>query len=356
MAKKQEVQERATAMVQKSFNLSNFKKKKGYSNSSVKFKEQGWIPLSKAFQDITSLPGIPTGHITLLRGHSDTGKTTALLEAAVNAQKMGILPVFIITEMKWSWEHAREMGLEFNEVKDANDNVIDYEGHFLYADRGTLNTIEDVAVYIADLLDEQIKGNLPFDMCFFWDSIGSVPCELSVRSNKNNNEWNAGAMSTQFGNNLNQKVLLSRKENSPYTNTMVAINKVWTMKPESPMGQPKLQNKGGMSMWYDATLVITFGNITNPGTSKIKAIKDGLQVEFAKRTNIQIEKNHIGGVQSRGRVVMTAHGFIADDKREIDRYKDNHKEHWLKLVGSLDFDLVEEGDLEEDTIIPDLLD
>jgi len=354
--KKEEVKARATAEVRKSFNLSNFKKKKGFSNASVKFKEQGWIPLSKAFQDITSLPGIPTVHITLLRGHSDTGKTTALIEAAVNAQKMGILPVFIITEMKWSWEHAKEMGLKVEEVTDSDGNITDYEGHFLYADRGTLNTIEDVAVYIADLMDEQEKGNLPFDMCFFWDSIGSVPCDLSVRSNKNNNEWNAGAMSTQFGNNLNQKILLSRKENSPYTNTLVAINKVWTMKPESPMGQPKLQNKGGMSMWYDSTLVITFGNITNPGTSKIKAIKSGMQVEFAKRTNVQVEKNHIGGVQSLGRIVMTPHGFIADDKRAIDKYKDAHKEHWLKLVGSVDFYLIEEGDLPEDPITPNLLD
>jgi hypothetical protein len=82
---------------------------------------------------------------------------------------MGILPVFIITEMKWSWEHAKEMGLQFEETKDAEGNILDYEGHFLYADRGQLNTIEDVAVYIADLMDEQAKGNLPFDMCFFWE-------------------------------------------------------------------------------------------------------------------------------------------------------------------------------------------
>ena len=139
--KKEEVKARATSAVRKSFNLSNFKKKKGFSNSSVKFKEQGWIPLSKAFQDITSLPGIPTGHISLLRGHSDTGKTTALIEAAVSAQKLGILPVFIITEMKWSWEHAKEMGLEVSEVTDENGTITDYEGHFLYADRGVLNTI-----------------------------------------------------------------------------------------------------------------------------------------------------------------------------------------------------------------------
>ena len=351
MAKRQSTQQAAAKKVKASFSLDKFKEKKGFSTSSVKFKPQQWIPLSPAFQEITSIPGIPTGHITILRGHSDTGKTTALLEAAVNAQAMGVLPVFIITEMKWSWEHAKEMGLEIEPVTDDKGNITDYTGFFIYADRGTLNTIEDVAVFIADLMDEQAKGDLPYDLCFFWDSIGSVPCELSVKSNKNNNEWNAGAMSTQFGNNLNQKILLSRKEGSPYTNTLVAINKVWTMKPESPMGQPKLQNKGGMSMWYDATMVITFGNITNPGTSKIKAIKNGKQVEFAKRTNIQIEKNHISGVTTRGRIVMTQHGFIDDSSKAIDQYKNAHKDHWLTLLGSVDFDLFEEGDLEEDMAV-----
>jgi hypothetical protein len=54
-----------------------------------------------------------------------------------------------------------------------------------------------------------------------------------------------------------------------------------------PMGQPKLMNKGGFAMWFDATFVVTFGNIANAGTNKIKAIKDGKQVEFAKRTNLQ---------------------------------------------------------------------
>ena len=349
MAKRKGISENAEAAIKKSFSLDKFKKSKGLSNSSIKFKEQRWIPLSKAFQEITSIPGIPEGHITLLRGHSDTGKTTALLEAAVAAQKMGILPVFIITEMKWSWEHAREMGLEFQEVVDEETGeIVDYEGFFIYTDRGQMNTIEDVAAFILDLIDDQKQGDLPYNMCFFWDSIGSVPCDLSVRSNKNNNEWNAGAMSTQFGNNVNQKILLSRKEGSKYTNTLVAINKVWTMKPESPMGMAKLQNKGGMSMWYDATLVVTFGNITNPGTSKIKAIKSGMQVEFAKRTNIQIEKNHINGIQSRGRIVMTPHGFIDDDKKAIDKYKDAHKDRWLTLLGSVDFDLIEEGSMEED--------
>jgi len=326
------------------FDLTKFKEKK-MLNSNVKFKEQRWIPLSPAFQDVTSVPGIPMGHIVLLRGHSDTGKTTAMIEAAVSAQKMKVLPVFIITEMKWNWEHATQMGLQVNEIVDeTTGEVLNYEGNFIYVDRETLHTIEDVAAFILDLLDEQKKGNLPYDLLFLWDSIGSVPCELSVRSNKNNNEWNAGAMSTQFGNNVNQKMTLSRKESSPYTNTLVCVNKVWTAKAEVPMGQPKLMNKGGFAMWFDATFVVTFGNISNAGTSKIKAIKDGKQVEFAKRTNLQIDKNHINGVQSRGKIIMTPHGFITDNDKELKTYKDAHASEWMKILGGMDFDIFEEND------------
>ena len=192
--KRKSLSEAVDKELKSSFNLNNFKNKKGLA-SNVKFKAQDWIPLSPAFQEVTSVPGIPLGHISLLRGHSDTGKTTALLEAAVAAQKRGILPVFIITEMKWSWEHAKMMGFDVTEIFDEETGeLVDYEGQFIYVDRESINTIEDVAAFILDLMDEQKKGNLPFDLMFLWDSIGSVPCEMSVKSNKNNNEWNAGAM------------------------------------------------------------------------------------------------------------------------------------------------------------------
>jgi hypothetical protein len=344
MAKKRKsLSEAVDKELKSSFSLDSFKNKKGLA-SNVKFKSQDWIPLSPAFQEVTSVPGIPLGHISLLRGHSDTGKTTALLEAAVAAQKRGILPVFIITEMKWSWEHAKMMGFEVDEIFDTETGeLVDYEGQFLYVDRETLHTIEDVAAFILDLMDEQKKGNLPYDLLFLWDSIGSIPCEMSVKSNKNNNEWNAGAMSTQFGNNVNQRITLSRKESSKYTNTLVCVNKVWAAKPVVPMGQPKLMNKGGFAMWFDATFVVTFGNIADSGTSKLKAIKDGKQVEFAKRTNLQIDKNHINGIQSRGKIVMTPHGFILDNDKDLKGYKESQKEEWKKVLGGGDFNIIEEN-------------
>ena len=339
---KKSLSEAVSKEIKSKFDLSSFKEKKGLKQN-VKFKDQEWIPLSQAFQDVTSIPGIPTGHIVLLRGHSDTGKTTALLEAAVSAQKRGILPVFIITEMKWNWEHAKQMGLEVNEIVDKETGEItNFEGEFIYADRETIHSIEDVAMFILDLMDEQKRGNLPYDLLFLWDSIGSVPCEMSIKSNKNNNEWNAGAMSTQFGNSVNQRITLSRKESSAFTNTLVCINKVWTAKVESPMGQPKLMNKGGFAMWFDSTFVVTFGNISNAGTSKIKAIKDGKQVEFAKRVNLQIDKNHINGVTTRGKIVMTPHGFINDNDKELKSYKEQNAKAWKDILGGTDFQIVEE--------------
>jgi len=339
---KKSLSEAVSKEIKSKFDLSSFKEKKGLKQN-VKFKDQEWIPLSQAFQDVTSIPGIPTGHIVLLRGHSDTGKTTALLEAAVSAQKRSILPVFIITEMKWNWEHAKQMGLQVDEVVDKETGeIVNYEGEFIYADRETIHSIEDVAKFILDLMDEQKRGNLPYDLLFLWDSIGSVPCEMSIKSNKNNNEWNAGAMSTQFGNSVNQRITLSRKESSEYTNTLVCINKVWTAKAESPMGKPKLMNKGGFAMWFDSTFVVTFGNISNAGTSKIKAIKDGKQVEFAKRVNLQIDKNHINGVTTRGKIVMTPHGFINDDDKELKAYKNENAKAWQDILGGTDFTIVEE--------------
>ena len=336
-------------MAIKKKDFSSIKKK---FSTSAKYKPQRFLDLGENFLDAVGVPGPAIGHLNMFLGHSDTGKTTALIEAAVSAQKTGMLPVFIITEMKWNWEHAMQMGLDIEEVFDEETcELIDYQGNFIYADRETIHTIEDVAAFILDMMDEQKKGNLPYDLLFLWDSIGSIPCEMSVKSNKNNNEWNAGAMSTQFGNNVNQRITLSRKESSKYTNTLVCVNKVWAAKPVVPMGQPKMMNKGGFAMWYDATFVVTFGNIANAGTNKIKAVKDGKQVEFAKRTNLQIDKNHINGITTRGKIIMTPHGFIEDNDKALKDYKGEQVEAWSKILGGMDFDIFEEETSESPTNI-----
>ena len=335
-------------IAKKNFDLAAYKKTKGLDN--VKFKPQEWLRFQDAFIKATGIQGIPLGNIVLLRGHSNSSKSTALLSAACEAQKKNVLPVFIVTEMKWSWEHAKLMGLQYEEIKNDKGEVETYDGFFLYADRGKLKTIEDVAAFINNLLDEQEKGHLPYDLLFLWDSIGSVPCQMSVEKGKNNNEWNAGAMSVQFGSHVNQRIVYSRKDDYPYINTLVCVNKIWIRKPDNPMGQPTMKNKGGDTMYYDASLIIDFGNIATAGINKIKATKNGKEVLFGSRVRISIEKNHINGISTTNKVIVTPTGYIEDDKKAIDDYKKANLPYFMTLLGETDgnFDTVIEDEESND--------
>ena len=327
----------------KGFNLDEYKKSKRL-DETARFKQQEWLPTSDAFKEATGVAALPHGHIVLWRGHSDTGKTTAMIEAAIAAQKAGKLPVFIVTEMKWSWPHAKMMGFDVEEVVDKETGEANYTGNFLYIDRGSLHTIEDIASFIAARLDDQMNGLLPIDMVFLWDSVGSTPCELSYSSNKNNAMWNAGAMATQFGNFINQRITLSRKDNYPFTNSLYVVNKIRVEYPTNniPGAQPKLKNKGGDAMFWDATMIFTFGNVSGPGTVKVKATKDGKEVEWAKIVRITVDKNHLTGISTTGKIIATPHGFIREQDKE--KYKKQHRDEWASILGSYDFDIIEEED------------
>jgi hypothetical protein len=331
MAKsKSSLSEVVSASLKGGFDLDKFKKSK-YLDQSSKFKKQRWLTFSPALCEALSIPGIPLGHVFVARGGSDTGKTTLLIEAAVEAQKQGILPVFIITEMKWDFSHAMKMGFQCEAVPDDDSGeVIDYKGFFIYVDRGSLNTIEEVSHFIADILSEQKDGKLPYDLLFLWDSVGSIPCEMSVKQGNNNPMWNAGAMATQFGNFINQQFPLSRKEKYPYTNTLFVINKTGVQPALTPFSQPRMTNKGGNAMYWDATIVATFGNVTNSGTSKISVQHKGRKVEFAKRTKIAIDKIHADyGIATSSTVLVTPHGFVPDTPDAIKEYKKKYAHEWF---------------------------
>jgi len=343
--------EAADRELKTAFSLDKFKANKGLA-SNVKFKEQKWIPFSSALQEALSIPGIPMGHVSMVRGKSNTGKSTTTIEIAVNAQKMGVLPVLIITEMKHDWNHWRTMGFQMEDIVDEETGeIIDQTGFFIYRDRSTLNSIEDIADFIMDLLTEQKKGNLPYDLLFIWDSVGSIPCQMSIEQGKNNPMWNAGAIATQFGNFINQQIIMSRKESSKYTNSLFIVNKVGVAPALTQMSQPRMTNKGGDTFYYDVSLCLTFGNVTNAGTSKISAQKDKRKVEFALRTKIACDKNHINGITTLGTIISTVHGFIPDKPTAVEKYKKEHSHEWADILGQGEY-IVQEDNSEWDEKAP----
>lgn len=347
--------EAADRELKTAFSLDKFKANKGLA-SNVKFKEQRWIPFSPALQEALSIPGIPMGHVSMVRGKSNTGKSTTTIEIAVNAQKMGVLPVLIITEMKHDWNHWKTMGFQMEDIVDeSTGEIIDQTGFFIYRDRSTLNSIEDIADFIMDLLTEQKKGNLPYDLLFIWDSVGSIPCQMSIEQGKNNPMWNAGAIATQFGNFINQQIVMSRKESSKYTNTLFIVNKVGVAPALTPMSQPRMTNKGGDTFYYDVSLCLTFGNVTNAGTSKISAQKDKRKVEFALRTKIACDKNHINGITTLGTIISTVHGFIPDKPTAVEKYKKEHSHEWADILGQGEYTVQEDNsEWDEKAPTPDL--
>ena len=109
-----------TPIEKKDFDLEDFKKSQGLS-FTVKEKELAWIPLSEAFHDAVKVPGIPIGYFTSFRGYSNTGKSTAIYEGVAGCQKLGVLPVIYETEGNWNWNHAKNIGVEFEEYVDEED-------------------------------------------------------------------------------------------------------------------------------------------------------------------------------------------------------------------------------------------
>jgi hypothetical protein len=263
-----------------------------------------------------------------------------MVKSALSVQKQGGLPVFIITEQKWSWEHAKLMGFQFEEVINELTGEIDYEGQFIF--NNTFKTIEDISDYINGMIDEQEKGNLPYELTFLWDSIGSIPCRMTYEG-KGGKMHNAGVLADVIGMGLNSRITGSRIIDSKYTNTLIIVNQPWVKTDmKNPMSQPKIKAKGGESVYLNSTLVFQFGNQQDAGISKIEATKHGRKIAFATRSKVSVVKNHINGLgYTDGRLICTPHGFIMDDPDMIKQYKAEHSDYWQIIIGDSEFDLSE---------------
>ena len=326
------------ALKKKEFSLDVIKDK--YS-TKTKYKDESFYNCGEAFMEACGLPGPVLGGINMFLGHSNTSKTTAMILAAVDAQKKGHLPVFIITEKKWSWEHAIELGLQ------AEKNEFgEYDGMFIFND--SFDVIEQATDFINQILDAQEKGEIPYSILFSWDSIGSIPCQMTF-DGKGGGMHNAKVLADKIGMGIHSRISKSKKEDYPYYNTLVVLNQPWVLLPDNPFGQPEIQAKGGTAVWLASSLVFLFGNQKKAGISHIDATKNGRKVSFAIRTKVSILKNHVNGLGYKdGKIIAVPHGYIADTKDALEKYKKEYSDYWTtKLGDSYNLEESQEPDFEE---------
>ena len=331
------------AIKKNKFSMEDIKSK--YS-TKTKYKDESYYNCGEAFMEACGLPGPIMGGINMFLGHSNSSKTTAMILAAADAQRRGDLPVLMITEKKWSWPHAVELGLQAEQDEDGN-----WDGHFIFND--SFDYIEQLTDYMNDILDAQESGDIPYNILFCWDSVGSVPCKMTY-DGKGGKQHNASVLADKIGMGINQRISGSRKSDSKYENTLVIVNQPWVELPDNPFGQPKIKAKGGEAIWLNSSLVFLFGNQKGAGTNKITATKDKRSVKFAIRTKVSVMKNHINGLgYEDGKIIVTPHGFLAgkeasEEKASIENYKKEYADYWKDILGvsSLDFELKEEKEQE----------
>jgi len=333
-------------------------------------KELSWVPLSKAWHDAIKLPGFPRGFVSLVRGYSNTGKSTAFYEAIVGAQKIGDLPIVIETEGNWNVDHAKKIGVKFKEVVDVLTGEVTekpdgfilmrskdiYEKYKCYnhqdskmmskATRGE-PVIEDVALFISEMIQKQEDGLITKNIVFLWDSIGTLNCYKSACSNSSNNMWNAGAMNA-FQAIVNFKIPASRSIDSPYINTMICVQKIWL----DSMNGTVVKHKGGEFMFFNSRIIVHVGGILTHGTKKLTAKALNQDFQYGTEAKIRCEKNHVTGIERNGTIASTPHGYV--NPAELDEYKKENRQ-FIHDALNVDYDTVieyvnVEGTLEGDDI------
>jgi hypothetical protein len=235
------------------------------------------------------------------------------------------------------------LGLQATKNEDG-----EWEGNFIFND--SFDYIEQATDFINDILDAQEKGDIPYNLLFCWDSVGSIPCKMTY-DGRGGKMANASVLADTIGMGIHSRVTKSKKEEYSYYNTLIIVNQPWVdVDMSSPMSQPEIKSKGGEAVWLASSLVFLFGKQKKAGINHIDATKNGRKVSFAIRTRISILKNHVNGLGFKdGKIIAVHNGYISDTKESIDKYKKEYADYWATKMGGNDFSLEEskEPDFED---------
>ena len=295
----------------KKFDLEAFKKSIEVEDTPLK--KDKFVEVDECLQELMGLNGWPLGHISMVYGLSDTSKTTLMFNGMAQAQKCGILPVAIITEGKVDWERAQALGVDLD---------------FLIRNE-QCDFLEDVFEFIDKLISKVNKGDLPYDVMIFYDSVGNTLSKDEITEN-DDGTWDkkatmmkASKVITENMRTLSKKINDTRKVSCPQTVGLFIINQAYTQPPKFPGGREALIPYGGKGIYYRASLIIRTAR-----TKRLTATKDKKTYGYGIVAKISVEKNHISSTTNSGEFVVTANAIIPNEPTAIKKYKEENKEDW----------------------------
>lgn len=256
-------------------------------------------------------PHIPEDN-TYVANNLITHNTSLGFHFAAQAQKQGILPIFIITEGKISNERAKAFGI------DPDKSIIENATY-----------IEDIFRIANRYLKDQSDGTLPMDLLFVVDSIGNTISETSMKTAKDGTTQIGGALMKvsrvlrEEMRVMSHRINDTRKVNSPKTATMIFINHSYKVPPQFPGGPTTDACYGGDGIYYSSTLVIKVKK-----TKYLKATRGDKEFTFGIVSKIAVEKNHVNGVSNSGDFIILPSSIIANESGALKAYKDEYRDTW----------------------------
>lgn len=347
----------------KVINLDFLNNLKAELKENVAYKPYTFIELGSGFQQAVKLPGIPEGELTIVHGHSNTGKSSIINEAIVGAQKKGIMPVIIDTENHFSFQYAKAFGMdcepqygtvvkeqidtETGEIHEIEvEEIVNWEGNFVFYNqasllkkfghidhstgkttksRRALPCIEDVALCIKELLDAQDQGLIPYDMLFVWDSVGSIHSYDSLMSSSQQNMRNANKLKEAFST-IIPRITATRNQSSEHLNSAIFVNKVWN--DNMAMGMPTQELWGGEGLKYLSRFMFRLGGVSKASVTMLNATCKGELFNYGIETKVCVTKNQLDSPWTisvkDAKMACVVNGIIPLEKEE-EWKKDNLK-------------------------------
>lgn len=98
--------------IRKQFKDSSLSKKIGVGSNLSKLDDKDFIIMPDWWQTCTGVKGIPFGKLVMIAGDSDSGKTSAAIEAMKAAQEQGVGIIYVETESKTTEKDLSAWGVD----------------------------------------------------------------------------------------------------------------------------------------------------------------------------------------------------------------------------------------------------
>ena len=247
-----------------------------------------YIPMPTEIAELIGAPGFPCGLICEVYGPPDAGKTTFCNEILKNTQKIGGIPVLLLSELKYDLHRAKQMGLDVTKMMIRRPRSIEH--------------VRDMLHDIITTIKKSKNKDIP--VTIVWDSIAASSCDKELNEKRGDFAADNAAALTVL---LRKTQGMIRDHNISF----IMINQIST-KIGVSFGK-KTQAKGGFAPKYYSALRIEFVKV-----GRVRADDDSKDDDFcAIKTSMEIEKNHLGTPFKTAEFIIDYKGFVFD--RPIER-------------------------------------